>query len=47
MYTETYQLWDITPGLCEEIPSITYYQPEHKRSERSCMFSRTGGTAWG
>jgi hypothetical protein len=30
MKKEKYNLWDKTPGLCEEIPYVTAYIPEKK-----------------
>lgn len=32
MATEKYVLWDITPGTCEEIPTITVFISENKKS---------------
>lgn len=33
MKTEKFNLWEKTPGLCEEIPTLTAYIPEEKKSD--------------
>ncbi len=43
MYTETLNLWENTPGLCEEVPTITYYQPEKAVSRASVVIFPGGG----
>jgi len=30
MNVNKFNLWDVVPGMCEEIPTITAYVPEHK-----------------
>lgn len=37
MKKETFNLWDNTPGMCEEIPKITYYKSENKTSPWSVV----------
>lgn len=32
MKTEKHKLWENTPGKCEEVPTVTAYIPEHKKS---------------
>ena len=43
MYTETLNLWENTPGLCEEIPTITYYKPENKKTDIAVVILPGGG----
>lgn len=43
MYTETMNLWQNTPGMCEEIPTITYYKPENKKSDAAIVIYPGGG----
>lgn len=43
MYTEQINLWDITPGMCEEIPTITYYKPDVKKSDAAVVILPGGG----
>ncbi len=43
MYTETLNLWKNTPGLCEEVPTITYYKPEVKKSDAAVVIFPGGG----
>ena len=38
-------LWNETPGLCEEIPSITPYVPAHKTSRAAIVIFPGGGYA--
>ncbi len=33
MKTEKYNLWDKTPGMCEEVPGVTVYLPKIKKSK--------------
>ena len=37
MKTDKINLWENTPGKCEEIPSITAYIPENKKSDGAIM----------
>ncbi|MDD6736211.1 MAG: alpha/beta hydrolase [Clostridiales bacterium] len=39
------QLWDKTPGMCEEIPQLTAYIPENKRSDAAVVIMPGGGYA--
>ena len=43
MYTEQMNLWDNTPGLCEEVPTITYYKPDVKKSDAAVVIFPGGG----
>lgn len=45
MYTETINLWENTPGMCEEVPTITYYKPENKKSDAAIVIFPGGGYA--
>lgn len=40
---EIKQLWDKTPGMCEEIPTITEYIPESKKSDMAIIIFPGGG----
>ena len=40
---EKYNLWDKTPGLCEEIPYVTVYIPEEKHSDGAIVIFPGGG----
>lgn len=40
---EIKQLWDKTPGMCEEIPTITEYLPEGKKSDMAIVIFPGGG----
>ena len=46
MNTQTFNLWENTPGLCEEIPKITYYKPENIKSPWSVVIL-PGGAYFG
>lgn len=43
MYTEVINLWDNTPGLCDETPLITYYKPDNKVSDAAILIAAGGG----
>lgn len=43
MYSEKINLWKNTPGLCEEIPTITYYKPDVKKSDAAVVILPGGG----
>ena len=43
MYTEQLNLWDNTPGLCEEVPVIEYYKPANKTSDAAVVILPGGG----
>jgi len=43
MKSEKYNLWDKTPGFCEEIPTITVYIPDEKRSDGAIVIFPGGG----
>ena len=43
MENKTKELWTKTPGLCEEIPTITEYLPENKKSNMAIIIFPGGG----
>lgn len=43
MENSTIDLWNQTPGLCEEIPTITPYLPENKKSNMAIIIFPGGG----
>ena len=43
MKTETSNLWNITPGMCEETPTITAYIPDNKTSDGAVVILPGGG----
>lgn len=43
MYCETMNLWENTPGLCEEVPTITYYRPDNAVSDAAVVIFPGGG----
>jgi len=43
MEDKTKQLWDETPGMCEEIPTITEYLPKDKKSDIAIIIFPGGG----
>ncbi len=43
MYTEKINLWKNTPGMCEEIPAITYYKPDNKKTDSAVVILPGGG----
>lgn len=43
MYTETFNLWDNTQGMCGEVPKITYYKPEKKTTDSAIVILPGGG----
>lgn len=45
MRIETENLWESTPGLCEEIPKITAYIPDDKKSDAAIVIFPGGGYA--
>ena len=40
---QTFNLWENTPGMCEEVPTVTYYQPENKKSDAAVVIFPGGG----
>jgi len=40
---EVFNLWENTPGMCEEVPTITYYKPENKISDGAVVIFPGGG----
>lgn len=40
---ETYNLWENTPGLCEETPIVKVYVPENKKSNAAVVIYPGGG----
>lgn len=40
---QTFQLWDNTPGLCQEIPVLDIYIPEHQTSDIAVVIMPGGG----
>lgn len=43
MKIEKMNLWKETPGLCEEIPTLTAYVPDEKRSNIAIVIFPGGG----
>ncbi len=43
MKTEVRNLWDNTPGMCEEIPMLTEYIPDNKTSDAAIVIFPGGG----
>jgi len=43
MEIKTYNLWDNTPGMCEEIPKITFYPAKEKKSSWTVVVFPGGG----
>ena len=43
MSTQVYNLWKNTPGICEEIPKLTYYKPQNKISDIAVIIFAGGG----
>ena len=43
MDNKTKRLWDKTPGMCEEIPTITEYLPKNKESDMAIIIFPGGG----
>ncbi|MBQ7901891.1 MAG: alpha/beta hydrolase [Clostridia bacterium] len=43
MTTQTFNLWENTPGMAQEIPDITYYQPENKLTDAAVVIFPGGG----
>jgi acetyl esterase/lipase len=43
MKTEVMNLWDNTPGLCEEIPTLTAYLPDQKAHNSAVVIFPGGG----
>jgi len=40
---ETFNLWDKTPGMCEEIPTVTAYVPDEIKSDGAVVIFPGGG----
>lgn len=40
---EKFNLWENTPGMCEETPTITYYEPAEKKSDAAIIIFPGGG----
>ena len=45
MQKETFNLWENTPGMCEEIPVITAYIPDEIKSDAAVVVFPGGGYA--
>ncbi|WP_249311655.1 alpha/beta hydrolase [Congzhengia minquanensis] len=43
MQVETFQLWKNTPGMCEEVPTITAYIPERGKKQGAVVILPGGG----
>ena len=43
MFVKTVNLWENTPGLCEEIPTLDIYVPENKTSDTAVVILPAGG----
>lgn len=43
MSTEQFNLWNETPGMCEEIPTLTAYIPENKTTDSAVVIMPGGG----
>lgn len=43
MKTERFNLWQKTPGMCEEVPTLTAYIPESKTSDGAVVIMPGGG----
>ena len=43
MYVKTVNLWENTPGMCEEIPVLDIYVPENKTSRIAVVICPGGG----
>ncbi len=41
--SEVFNLWENTPGMCEEVPTITYYEPENKTTDMAVVIFPGGG----
>ena len=42
MKIEKYNLWNKTPGMCEEIPAITAFIPDNKKSDGAIVILAGG-----
>ncbi len=40
---QKFNLWENTPGMCEEVPTITYYEPINKKSDAAIVIFPGGG----
>lgn len=40
---ETVRLWDSTPGVCQEVPTLDIYIPEHKTTDIAVVIMPGGG----
>lgn len=45
MKKEVFDLWKAVPGMCEEVPKITVYTPENKRSDGAVVVFPGGAYA--
>ncbi len=43
METQIFNLWQNTPGKCEEVPTITYYKPDNKTYSGAVVIFPGGG----
>lgn len=43
MFVKTVNLWENTPGMCEETPTLDIYIPEKKTSEKAIVICPGGG----
>lgn len=43
MFVKTVNLWENTPGLCEEVPTLDIYVPENKTSDTAVVILPGGG----
>lgn len=43
MFVKKVNLWENTPGMCEEIPTLDIYVPEHKTSDTAVVILPGGG----
>ena len=45
MFVKTVNLWENTPGMCEEVPFLDIYVPENKTSDTAVVILPGGGYA--
>ena len=45
MKTQTYNLWNTTPGVCTETPVIIHYEPDDKKYDAAVVIFPGGGYA--
>ena len=43
MNIQKYNLWENTPGLCNETPAITYYEPDSRTTDAAVVIFPGGG----